>query len=336
MEAKLFDGLIGHKTIARILQSSIAHPANAYLFVGQPHVGKRAFAERFVGALLESGEWRVESGKWRVESGEWKVESGSFVHPDLIILEPEEGKKQISVEQVRDAKERLSMRPMVAPRVVAFLPVVDRLNESGMNALLKVLEEPPAGAVFVMIAGDVGRLPSTVLSRSVSLSFDIVPKMELIEGLIARGMSRAEAETRAMQSRGCPGLAVEPPETEQVGSHFVASFFSAKTLGARLRHIEELAKACESSEDANAEWRDALLSAMQSTSEQLTRNPIDAQILGLALLTAIRFIGGPLSPRLALEAGALRLSTSPIKEVRQLFPSHVPRALPLLYADLVQ
>src|SRR6185369_10150232 len=98
--------------------------------------GKRTIAEQFVRALLGRP----------IDDPYWKAQA------DLVLLEPEEGKTQISVEQVRDARTRLSMRPMSAPRVVAYIPHADRLNESGTNALLKVLEEPPAGAVFVLVA----------------------------------------------------------------------------------------------------------------------------------------------------------------------------------------
>lgn len=310
-----FDGIIGHATIVRLLSSSLAHPAPAYVFVGRPHLGKRSVAEKFVNALLQSDQ---------------------PVHPDLILLEPEEGKKQISVEQVRDARERLSMRPTVAPRVVAFLPTADRLNESGTNALLKVLEEPPAGAVFVLIAEDIGRLPATVLSRSVVMRFGNVSTKEIVAGLVARGVGQKDAEKRAVLSRGCPGLAIEPPGSENAGTSFVRGFFSATTLGARLSRIDELAKTCDASADPNATWRDAILSAMRATGDILPQKSVEATIFGIALVTALKWIGGAISPRLALEAGALRLSTSPNEEVRRLFPTHVPRLLPLVYGSLVQ
>lgn len=330
MPPNVFDGLIGHATIARILSAALATPAPAYLFVGQPHLGKRTFAERFVLGLLAGAslsEGRPEGVPLRLD----QIRS----HPDLVVLEPEEGKKMVSVEQVRDLREHLSMRPLIAPRVVAFIPSADRLNESGSNALLKVLEEPPAGAAFVMVAEDIGRLPATVLSRSVSIPFRIVPRAEIVGGLVEKGFGKTDAERLAASAHGCPGLAILPPEGERPGEIFVRAFFSAKTLGAKLSRIEELAKTCESSEDANAEWRDAILSAMRSTGEILKERSVEATIFGIALATALRFIGSPVSPRLALEAGAVRISSSPEDEIRRLFPSHVPRPLPLLYDSLV-
>ena len=85
-----FSEIIGHATIVRLLSSSIAHPAPAYVFVGRSHLGKRTIARGFVDALLERSPSYEEGAE------------GVKIHPDLIVLAPEEGKKLVSVEQVRD------------------------------------------------------------------------------------------------------------------------------------------------------------------------------------------------------------------------------------------
>lgn len=316
-----FEALIGHATISRILASSVQRPAPAYLFLGPAHLGKRTFAEGFIETLLD----RHNDRRATLSS-----------HPDFILLEPEEGKKQVSVEQVRGLRERVSMRPLLAPRVVAFIPFADRLNESGTNALLKVLEEPPADAVFVLVAEDLGKLPATVLSRSVVLRFGPVPEQEIISGLRARGVSQKEAAARGVAARGRPGLALDPPEGDDPGAQFACAFLLAKTCGARLTRIEEITNACESAEDANAAWRDVLQSAMQSASPLLHNQPVEASLFGIGLLQALRFVGTAVSPRIALEAVALRLGTAPRIELQRLFPTPVPRALPLIYGSLVQ
>lgn len=315
MHADLFDGLIGHGAIAHILQSSIRKPAPAYLFIGQQHLGKRTFAERFIRLLLDRAP---------------------NAHPDFILLEPEDGKKQISVEQVRKLRERVALRPISSKRTVIFIPSADRLNESGTNALLKILEEPPADAVFILVAEDPERLPATVLSRSVVLSFTIVPKQEIVDGLVHRGCSLQDAQSNAARAHGRPGLAIAPPEGKELGASFAESFLAAKTLGARLWLIEEISKTCDASEEAGAAWRDALRSAMHATRKSFLHDPISATLFGISLITAVRFIGSPISPRLALEAGATRLATNPAMELRHLFPEPLPRSLPLIYESLVQ
>ena len=265
--SSLFDDVIGHETIVRLLSSYVLHPAPAYLLFGPPGAGKRKIAERFIGALLGSGQIRI--------------------HPDFILLDVLEGKKQISVEQVRELRERISMRPMIAPRVVVYLPHAGRLNESGMNALLTVLEEPPAGAVFVLVAEDVSRIPATVLSRVVQIPF----------------------------------LATASGDAVSV---FASAFFAAQTLGARLRVIEDLAKSCDANEDPERAWQETLGAAMREWRGE-------GMIFGIALVAARRLIGSSVSPRVALEAGAVRMSGDADREARRLMPTHVPRTLPLLF-----
>ena len=312
MSNPFFDGVIGHRAIVRILEASVERPAPAYVLVGQPHLGKRLVAEAFIAALVGSSALRS--------------------HPDVIFLEPEEGKKQVSVDQVRELRERVSLRPMVAKRVVACIPAADRLNESGTNALLKMLEEPPADAVFVLVAEDVSRLPATVLSRSVVLRFDLVAREEIVEGLRLHDLAPSEAEERARECHGRPGLALEPSEKKDSGALFVEDFLQAKTLGARLTYIEYLSKMVDSQEDATATWRDVLLSAMRATGERLEAHPIEGTMLGLSLVSALRLVGGAVPPRVALEAGAARLVSHATEELSGLFPAHLPRPLPLFYA----
>lgn len=262
--------------LPKILEASTRHPAPAYLLYGPPNAGKRDAAHAFICQLLG-----IES---------------LAAHPDLAILDADEGKKQISVERVRELKERVSLRPAVAPRVVAYLPHADRLNESGSNALLKVLEEPPAGAVFVLVAEDPSRLPATVRSRVVHVPF--------------RGVASEEGETS-----------------------FAADLLDAKTLGAKLRVIDELAKRCESDDDAERAWRESLLASMGSS--LLSRGAPEDVVFGVALIAALRFVGSPVSPRVALEAGAVRMSANAEREAKNLMPTHAPRTLPLLFADLI-
>lgn len=266
--------------LPKILEASTRHPAPAYLLYGPPNAGKRVAAEEFICQLLGI--------------------DALAAHPDLAVLDVEEGKKQISVDRVRELKERVSLRPAVAPRVIGYIPHADRLNESGSNALLKVLEEPPAGAVFVLVAEDPSRLPATLRSRVVQVPF-----------------------------RTPPALSGEEGETGSWADDLLA----AKMLGARLRVIDELAKRCESDDDPERAWRGTLIASMGNFFS--SRGEPERIIFGIALITALRFVGSPVSPRIALEAGAARMSANAEREAKNLLPTHVPRALPPLFADLV-
>jgi hypothetical protein len=304
-------GIVGHATVLRILESRLSHPANGYVFFGVPHLGKRTVAERFVSALL--GE-------------SYLVPRTSSCHPDLLVLEPEEGKTQVSVEQVRKARARLSERPMVAPRCVLFVPDANRMNEEGWNALLKVLEEPPAGAVFVFVSRDVTRFPATVMSRLTAIPFSAVPAAEIASGLMERGLSKADAEHRAKECRGRPGLAIEPEERDETE---VKRFLIAKKLGERLAIVESLASRCEAEDRPVDAWIASLETWAEVCRRSLPHLLKTALAASEGVTVARRFAGGPLSPRLALEAAAIRMSSS--RPVEGLFPSHLPTPIPSLF-----
>ncbi|MEO5927252.1 MAG: hypothetical protein ABIO72_00955 [Patescibacteria group bacterium] len=292
----LSNGIIGHAAQLRLLEAALPHPAPGYLFVGPRHLGKRTIAERFATSLLGLEGTKLPN-----------------VHPDLIRLVPEEGKVQVSVEIVRDARVRLSERPLVGPRIVAFIPELERLNEEGMNALLKVLEEPPAGAVFVCVAESLARIPATIKSRLVILPFSSVSRSEMEAG----GINGSRIES----SRGRPGLAIEPVEQDVISPQ---RFVSAKTTGERLAIIDALAKVCDSSDNGVDAWNEALDVWAECSRVALMSQPVIAYVTGSAIIAARGMVGSALSPRLALDAAAIRLASP--DPLSNLFPSHLPRA----------
>jgi DNA polymerase-3 subunit delta' len=161
----------------RLLRGALADegPAHAYLFHGPPGVGKRAAAIAFAGELI--------GDRGRVERG---------AHPDVYVVEPLGD--QIRIDDIRELRRDLHMRPFEADRRVYLVYDAETMNEDAADALLKDLEEPPAYAVIVLVANDLGPLPDTIRSRC-----QLVPFTRLSERAI-----RAEIDARA------PGL--EPNE----------------------------------------------------------------------------------------------------------------------------
>jgi DNA polymerase-3 subunit delta' len=153
----------------RRLRAALAEgPAHAYLFHGPPGVGKRAAASAFAAELLGGSERALRN-----------------THPDLYVLEPVGD--QIRIDEIRELRRDLHMRPFEADRRVYVLHAADTMNEDAADALLKDLEEPPPYAVIVLVATDVGPLPETIRSRC-----QLVPFRRLSEQAI-----RAELEQRA-------------------------------------------------------------------------------------------------------------------------------------------
>ncbi len=86
-------------------------------------------------------------------------------HPDIAYIAPEDGKKNISVSQIRQVRADAFIKPHSADRRVFIIDKAQSMNEYAQNALLKVLEEPPAGVIFVLLADSRTRLLPTVISR---------------------------------------------------------------------------------------------------------------------------------------------------------------------------
>jgi DNA polymerase-3 subunit delta' len=103
------------------------------------------------------------------------VEAGS--HPDMRWLERLVNEKtgnlarNISVDQVRELGEFMGLTAALSPWRVAVIDTVDELEPSGANALLKILEEPPANTLFFLVSHAPGRLLPTIRSRCRRLDF---------------------------------------------------------------------------------------------------------------------------------------------------------------------
>src|ERR687887_2065318 len=137
----------------RLLRAALVDgPAHAYLFHGPAGVGKQTAAFAFAAELL--GE------RARVERR---------AHPDLYVLEPVGD--QIRIDDIRELRRDLHMRPFEASRRVYVVLAADTMNEDAADALLKDLEEPPEYAVIVLVADDVGPLPETIRSRCQMIPF---------------------------------------------------------------------------------------------------------------------------------------------------------------------
>jgi DNA polymerase III subunit delta' len=163
----------------RLLRVALAEPAHAYLFHGPRGVGKRQAAVAFAGELLGAPE-RV----------------ARRAHPDLYLLEPLGD--QIRIDDVRELRRDLHMRPFEASRRVYLVFGADELNEDAADALLKDLEEPPSYAVLVLVADDLGPLPETILSRCQLVPFRRLSARAVRAEIAARAPGLEEEDVTAL------------------------------------------------------------------------------------------------------------------------------------------
>lgn len=170
----------------RLLTAALAEGgAHAYLLHGPAGVGKRTAAFAFAGVLL-GDERRVLSRS----------------HPDLYFLEPLG--EMIRIDDIRALRHDLHMRPFEGDRRVYLVLDADRMNEDAADALLKDLEEPPSYAVIVLVAGELGPLPPTILSRCQLVPFSRLSERAVREWIAAQAPERSEEEVRVL-SRASAG-----------------------------------------------------------------------------------------------------------------------------------
>lgn len=156
--------IFGHDWAVNLLKSHASSDKlrHAYLLVGPEGVGRRTLALRFAQALnCENppipGEFCGECRTCR--------QIGSMTHPDLDLLIPEEGHKDILIDQVRELQHHLALAPYIAPYRIALLPDFQRATTQAMNALLKTLEEPADKVVLLLTANALENLLPTIVSR---------------------------------------------------------------------------------------------------------------------------------------------------------------------------
>lgn len=203
-------GLLGRRYLDASLHSGL-------LLRGSQGLGKRAFAKLFSATLLCD---RLASQVSKADGGlfDAPLDSSALVqacgecascqllkagtHPDIHLLMPEDGKKAISVDQVRDLIEVMQKTPQVASNKLAVIDPADLMNENASNALLKVLEEPSQNSYFILVADHFERLLPTIRSRCFSQAFAIPDKTQVIAYFKALGSSQADIENLWQKHRG--------------------------------------------------------------------------------------------------------------------------------------
>ncbi len=176
-------------------------PAHAYLFAGAEGIGKAAAALRFAAMLncrQAAGDALCDCRSCR------KILDRKS--PDLFIETPE---KTIRIEVIRNLQSAFKYAPVEALYRVAIIDDAHLMNRSAQNALLKTLEEPPAGRILILVTSKPGALLPTVRSRCRTVRFSPLSTSDVVQVLAQSGIAHETAETAAAMSGGSPGKAIE-------------------------------------------------------------------------------------------------------------------------------
>ena len=174
-----FETLLGNDQLKKNLSESLAkgHISHFYLISGPKGSGKHTLAKLLAEAILCEGSRKGCGSCVHCR----KMRSGS--HPDFITVEDPEH-KNVAVKIVRQIRDDMFVRPNEASYKIYLFP--QELGIEGQNALLKILEEPPAYGVFLLLTDNPDKLLPTVRSRCTEL------KLQALEEKTIRNQLRLD------------------------------------------------------------------------------------------------------------------------------------------------
>lgn len=300
--------LIGHAAAEQILLEGYrsGRMPHAWLVGGEPGIGKATLAYRLARFVLAHPDPRapaVQQAQSLAVDPEHPVfhRIAAQAHPDLLALYRTVGdtgklRSVITVDQVRRTVSFFGSTAGEGGWRVCIVDTADELNDEGANALLKVIEEPPARSLFVLVSHTPGRLFATIRSRCRRLALRPLSQGEVVraaalatgrpetdpglraaaeaaQGSVGRALALLDSDSLALRRRIADLLArlpvVDPGELHELGDKIsgtapepLATFVQTARdwLSARLAAAQEgparLAQAAEVWEKLNRAARD--------------------------------------------------------------------------------
>lgn len=167
-----------HEAIAENLIENVRRSlaSHAYIFEGERGVGADMCARLFATALVCERKESTPCGTCNA-----CIMAKAGTHPDIYTVTPADGKRNITVDKIREIVNDAYTKPYESGKKVYIISYGDDMNEQAQNAFLKVLEEPPQYAVFVILAENYESLLQTVRSRCTRIKFPPVTDRKIRE-----------------------------------------------------------------------------------------------------------------------------------------------------------
>jgi DNA polymerase-3 subunit delta' len=289
--------LLGHEaaeaTLANALRSGRMH--HAWLLAAPPGVGKATLAFRFARRLLAG----IPAGPTLFLDPAHPVfrRVAAGTHADLLTVERtwDEKKKrfrsEIVVDSVREASEFLRLTPAEGGWRVVVVDGAEDMNRNAANALLKVLEEPPARAVLLLACAAPGRLTPTIRSRCRRLGLAPLAPAPMAAALAAYRPDLGEAERARLAAiaEGSPGRALMLAEEEGLRLARLVDDVLAALPNAKPLRGYEVADALGRGETAFGTFMDLLRAAISDAVRETVRgraDPVRARMIASRPLDA--------------------------------------------------
>jgi DNA polymerase-3 subunit delta' len=264
--------LVGHEWAVDMLKKHIVNGTtrHAYLLAGPPGLGRRTLALRFAQAL--NCPTPIELG---IPCGQCRdcKQIAAMQHADLTIIQADTEGSTMKVDQIREARRTLVLKPYQVNYRVALFLRFQEANDNAANALLKTLEEAPSYAVLILTADNPEQLLPTIVSRCEVLRLRPLRVEEVQKELETRGLETGKAKLIAHISGGRFGYALQLIENEALLGwreerlNDLQSLISSSRVE-KFAYAEKLSKDKESMRQAIliwlSYWRDVMLRTAQA------------------------------------------------------------------------
>ncbi len=180
-----FHDLIGQELTVEILKNAAARDriSHAYLFYGPRGTGKTTAAR--ILAKVVNCETRVGDPKFRAKGEPCnkcrpceEIDAGRAI--DVVEIDAASNR---GIDEIRDLKAGIRLSPTSYPHKVFIIDEVHQLTPAAADALLKVLEEPPAHAIFILATTEYEKIKSTIVSRTQRFHFRRIPTQTILKKL---------------------------------------------------------------------------------------------------------------------------------------------------------
>jgi len=264
--------LIGHEWAVDMLKKHVINETtrHAYLFSGPPGLGRHTLALRFAQAL--NCTTPVSTG---IPCGQCRDcrQIAAMQHADLTIIQADAEGGTLKVDQIREARRTLTLKPYQSKYRVSIFLRFQEANDNAANALLKTLEEAPSYAVLILTADNPEQLLPTIVSRCEVLRLRPLRIEEVQRELETRELGSGRAKLIAHISGGRMGYALRLIENDSLLEKREERLNDLQTLISASR-VQKFSYADKLSKDKDvmrqailfwlSYWRDVMLRTAQA------------------------------------------------------------------------
>ncbi len=194
--------IIGHSSPIAILKSAFENNQHhGFLLCGPRGIGKSSVAKELaISALAKASPFNATIVKQQCLAGAYP----NYFYISALMGDDGKLKHDITIEQVRTLLNSLKQKAAVAGPRIIIIDSVDNLNRQAANALLKMLEEPPQNAFFLLICHSVGGVLPTIKSRCLMVNFKSLPDGDIAQ--VIAGQGHKVDESIISIASGSPGI----------------------------------------------------------------------------------------------------------------------------------